>query len=206
MVLALRKSLPKNWLRLTDHYEQNKFGQAITSKSPLPPTTSNTQGYVSSFTVDKPLRIRVNQVTNLNNALESTGFKAESKGLLVCVAVGVYHSDHLIREIRTEEFKYNGGNPPSWNVWFDVTPYKTLTQVIHSIHSNGNLFILQASILHIVVWCRPTQSSKKPTPVCWVNFPLMDYRNVVSQGYKDVRLWVTEPDPTGKKILLSLYK
>jgi hypothetical protein len=126
-----------------------------------------------------------------NIPFEFHGLKPQSKPIKIFVACSIYLADMLIGETKTEDTVYRGGNQPAWAAWFDGVAYKNIPW---------------ASIVHIVVYNAPG-GNKKPTPLAWVNFRLIDYDNRIKQGKHMLKMWTEkQPNVFGIKILVSLLK
>ena len=131
--------------------------------------------HVSVWDTDKPFRFRISLEKTENIPFEFHGFKPQSKPIKIYVSCAIYLADMLIGETKTEETIYRGGNQPAWSAWFDSVSYKNIPW---------------ASIVHIVVY---TNTNKKPVPLAWVNFRLIDYDNRIKQGKHTLKMWSEKP-------------
>lgn len=92
--------------------------------------------------------------------------------------------DNLLCEMKTDEFPYRGGNIPVWVTFLESVPYNSVPW---------------ASFIHFAVWV--VNQGKKPSPLGWVNFRLVDYRDQLRQGYHSFKLWTNEPNIKGESIV-----
>ncbi|PRP82087.1 hypothetical protein PROFUN_03777 [Planoprotostelium fungivorum] len=171
-------TIPK-WFQLTEFYDQNKFGEKVSSvkdstihiHNEVNPMMGANAKKVSIFKNSRTVSL-VLKVTHIKDLLDREGIKFNPKQPVeLFFTVSVKHYDTLIFQDNTQVAIYNGStNSVQWPS-LGLCPYNKLT------YSSAVTFTLNCRL------------GRKTTPLAWVNRALVNYMSVVAEGKFSCKMW-----------------
>eukprot|EP01117_Protostelium_nocturnum_P008846 TRINITY_DN3170_c0_g2_i1.p1 TRINITY_DN3170_c0_g2~~TRINITY_DN3170_c0_g2_i1.p1 ORF type:complete len:1507 (-),score=561.16 TRINITY_DN3170_c0_g2_i1:79-4599(-) len=183
VVLPISDIVIPNWFKLTDYYDKNKFASRTEFLQdsiirPINEPLGVNSRMQSVFKTRSKFRVVLGKITNFNQALDEAGIKVDPrKGIRTWVEITVLHKNDTIYHTTTNSCPFYGGNFPAFHP-VELCEYNKVTHV---------------STILFAFYCA---TAKKKVCILWVNIPLVDYQNVVIDGYKTSYMWNGEPSFT----------